>query len=318
MLTAFKCDHEGKKFSTAEGIRSAFKSYFERVHGCQGDYWRFNSQQNCWEGNPVFQAEYNVYYESLKNRSRRTDISTQALPMLPADLAVIMSWLDSSECAQQMSEMKRLYFKAFATTAFALWSRRHVRTNQVTPAGCLYTEFRLVLRKTNKDLTKGQTYMIPPDPESPHTDCHYHMNQWLHYLEAQMQRPLEPFDYIFPSIASTGQLKYGEAISRGGAQYRFMLAKRKWSLKAVKWWGGWSSSENVGTIMRYLLDELMAYKEGFGDILMKDRALDHHETFMGESDTSATLTKLDLEVFQVKLLQQVRDMVIGAFSDSLF
>lgn len=30
MLTAFKCDHEKKKFSTAEGIRSAFKSYFER------------------------------------------------------------------------------------------------------------------------------------------------------------------------------------------------------------------------------------------------------------------------------------------------
>lgn len=32
---------------------------------------------------------------------------------------------------------------------------------------------------------------------------------------------------------------------RGGAQYRFMWAKRKWSLKAVKWWGGWSSNENV-------------------------------------------------------------------------
>lgn len=30
MLTAFKCDHEEKKFSTAEGLRSSFKSYFER------------------------------------------------------------------------------------------------------------------------------------------------------------------------------------------------------------------------------------------------------------------------------------------------
>ena len=47
----------------------------------------------------------------------------------------------------------------------------------------------------------------------------------------------------------------------GGAQYRFMWAERKWSLKAVKWWGGWSLSENVQTIMRYLLDELMLYEE---------------------------------------------------------
>jgi hypothetical protein len=30
LLLAYKCDHEGKGFSTAEGLRSAFKSYFER------------------------------------------------------------------------------------------------------------------------------------------------------------------------------------------------------------------------------------------------------------------------------------------------
>lgn len=35
---------------------------------------------------------------------------------------------------------------------------------------------------------------------------------------------------------------------RGGAQYRFMWAGQKWSLKAVKWWGGWSSNENVRQI----------------------------------------------------------------------
>lgn len=29
MFTAFKCDHQGKGFATAEGLRSAFKSYFE-------------------------------------------------------------------------------------------------------------------------------------------------------------------------------------------------------------------------------------------------------------------------------------------------
>jgi hypothetical protein len=30
LLTAYKCDHQGKAFATADGLRSAFKSYFER------------------------------------------------------------------------------------------------------------------------------------------------------------------------------------------------------------------------------------------------------------------------------------------------
>lgn len=115
------------------------------------------------------------------------------------------------------------------------------------------------------------------------------MGNWLSYLESQMQRPLQPNDYIFPSIASTGLLKLGEPISRssfenlmesivvgsgvlegrhgkftthcfrrGGAQYRFMWAKRKWSLKAVKWWGGWSSSENVSDLINML--NVFSYK----------------------------------------------------------
>jgi hypothetical protein len=86
-------------------------------------------------------------------------------------------------------------------------------------------------------------------------------------------------DFIFPAIASTDCLKFGEPTTRpgfeslmddiveqsglmegqngrftthcfrrGGAQYRFMWANRKWSLKAVKWWGGWSLSENVSQV----------------------------------------------------------------------
>lgn len=101
--------------------------------------------------------------------------------MLPSDLVVIMGWLDSPECIEGMSELRRLYFKAFATSAFALWARyvksdcyhslidqnmnsneelvnlqaQHIRLGQVSSSGCAYTEFRLVFRKTNKDATKG-------------------------------------------------------------------------------------------------------------------------------------------------------------------
>lgn len=51
------------------------------------------------------------------------DTSTQALPMLPSDLENIMNWLQSPEAIESFSETRLLYFKAFATTAFALWAR---------------------------------------------------------------------------------------------------------------------------------------------------------------------------------------------------
>ncbi len=162
-----------------------------------------------------------------------------------------------------------------------------------------YLEFILVFRKTNKDPNKGmvpfvqkavcsfkvtfeaQMYQIPPDADHPHIDCYHHMLVWLGHLQGLLQRSLDANDYIFPALASTGFLKFGEPISRsgfeallekvvegsgvmagragkftthcfrrGGAQYRFMFADHKWSLKAVKWWGGWSSSENVCNVFQ--------------------------------------------------------------------
>ena len=93
------------------------------MHGCQGEIWKFNSATQEWDGNPVFDPEYKTYYESLKNRNKRTGTSTQALPMLPKDLKVVMQYLDGEEAIGELGEMKRLYFKAFATTAFSLWTR---------------------------------------------------------------------------------------------------------------------------------------------------------------------------------------------------
>ncbi|KAJ7022449.1 hypothetical protein C8F04DRAFT_971500 [Mycena alexandri] len=103
-------------------------------------------------------------------------------------------------------------------------------------------------------------------------------------MEGLLGRPLSGSDYVFPAIASTGKLKFGECTSRsafetlletvveksnvmqgrngkftthcfrrGGAQYRFLWADRKWSLKAVKWWGGWSSNENVSHVRNSIL-----------------------------------------------------------------
>ncbi|KAJ7456105.1 hypothetical protein FB451DRAFT_1564714 [Mycena latifolia] len=354
-LTAYKCEHLERGFASAEGLRSAFKDYFERVQGCQGEFWKYNSHTEKWEGNPVFESGFKTYYESLKNRHNRTGTATQALPMLPADLKIIMEYLDSEEAIKYFSVTQRLYFKAFATTAFTLWTRndelvnlqfKHVKLDLRSLTGIPYHEFSLIFRKTNKDPTKVQKYKVQIDLDHPEIDCYTHIRTWKTHMEGLLRRPLAGTDSVFPAFASTGQLKFGECTSRsgfenlmediversgvmkgrngkftthcfrrGGAQYRFLWADRKWSLKAVKWWGGWSSNENIGTLMRYLLDELMAYEEGFSDIMMDDRIIDRHETFMGE-DLTAPLLKVDLVKFEESILTKIQGLLILSGSPS--
>ncbi|KAG5649416.1 hypothetical protein H0H81_004005 [Sphagnurus paluster] len=271
--------------------------------------------------------------------------------MLPKDLKVIMDYLDSKETVESMDLTRRLYFKAFATTAFTLWTRNNELINlqfkDVSPgvsmSGQPHIEFHLIFRKTNKDPRKGQAYRIPPDLAHPEIDCFTHMSEWLNHLQSLLGRPLDGGDFIFPGIASTGKLKFGEPTSRsgfeslmddivdgsgvlkgrngkftthcfrrGGAQYRFMWAPRLWSLKAVKWWGGWSSKDQVGTIMCYLLDELTAYEEGFSDILMDDQSGDRHESFMGISAMSSPLSKGDLLLLEANIVQRLQQIFLAS------
>jgi hypothetical protein len=56
--------------------------------------------------------------------------------------------------------------------------------------------------------------------------------------------------------------------------------------------------------MRYLLEELTAYEEGFSDIMMEDRASERHESFMSGPDPSATPTKKDLFTFGESIIQK--------------
>ena len=101
----------------------------------------------------------------------------------------------------------------------------------------------------------------------------------MDYLETEhYKRPLEPDDYIFPAIGANGIVHPREHLShdtvqkwisefttgaqipqaaggsfsthcfrRGGAQYRFMFAPvgKRWTLRTVRWWGGWAEGEQV-------------------------------------------------------------------------
>jgi hypothetical protein len=56
--------------------------------------------------------------------------------------------------------------------------------------------------------------------------------------------------------------------------------------------------------MRYLLEELTAYEEGFSDIMMEDRASERHESFMAVQDPLASPTKRDLKTFGENIVQK--------------
>ncbi|KAF9492915.1 hypothetical protein BDN71DRAFT_1432858 [Pleurotus eryngii] len=218
--TVLTTDQWYRSRSTKNGYANYVKAGKKWVLLCQGDFWKLNEGKQKWEGNPVFQSDFKVYFESLKNRQNRTATVVQALPMLPADMKVLMDYLDTSEASKNIAEVRRLCWKAFATTSFCLWTR-------------------------------------------------------------------------------------------GGAQYHFMWAEHKWSLKAVKWWGGWSSGEEVNTIMRYLLDELTSYEEGFSDIMMASRPSERHKSFMATGDPAGHVTRNDFHELAMSLKKQLDSVVLS-------
>lgn len=119
---ASKCEQSGYSFKTAEGIRSALKQYFEVTFGCQGDTWHCDEHNN-WSGNPVFEATFNNYYRSLKNRDGRSGVSKQSLAISYSDMTRLMEHLQDRKTIQKETEGLCLLFQAFAATGFTLWTR---------------------------------------------------------------------------------------------------------------------------------------------------------------------------------------------------
>lgn len=103
---------------------------------------------------------------------------------------------------------------------------------------------------------------------------------------------------------------------RGGAQYRFMFSPepRRWSLKMVKWWGGWSPNEQSETLVRYLLDDVLDQEENqLGDALAPDM-IDHiNDAYMNPIESSEEPRTLDLNkqlvILKEGLLTEIHEML---------
>ncbi|KAF9940242.1 hypothetical protein BGZ65_007656 [Modicella reniformis] len=240
--------------------------------------------------------------------------------MSSVDLSKIVEYLQRPEIIGNDGESLCLFFQAFAATGFTLWTRneellrlqrKDLELDLRTSSGRPYLTVTLTFRKTNQaDPSKANVYEIHPQLHEPHSCCYTKLRAWIGWMEENSRR-LQPDDFIFPALDAKGRMKIKEAFSttriqalldkytgatgllsgrngrytthcfrRGGAQHRFMVASEKWSLKAVKWWGGWSEGEGSGTIMRYLLDDITRYESGFGDMLSPERSDHRHSVFI--------------------------------------
>ena len=167
-----------------------------------------------------------------------------------------------------------------------------------------YFSIRLTFRKTNQnDPSRHKEYKIYQRSTDPiEIDAFSKLQRYISMLKSLFGSQLAPNERVFCQIKST---KKGPSLSpqayqkanditaalrktaglaglpegvklaisahsfrRGGAQYRFMYAPRKWKLQDIQWWADWTNKE---TMTNYLIQKLQEKEKDEGDLLDVDR-----------------------------------------------
>eukprot|EP00033_Pygsuia_biforma_P000963 GCRY01001105.1.p1 GENE.GCRY01001105.1~~GCRY01001105.1.p1 ORF type:complete len:547 (-),score=98.80 GCRY01001105.1:516-2156(-) len=156
---------------------------------------------------------------------------------------------------------------------------------------------------------RGNVYQIFPCPQTPELDLFHWLKEWKrivvslgdsvgpspnHPVVAALSRnkakevvidPAAPIssrsfliliNRVFSDAGITGIHFTTHSFRRGAAQHYFIMATPRWSLASVKWWGGWSQSDDVSVVIRYLLEEEYEENQYFGDMLNPYRRADRH------------------------------------------
>ncbi|KAJ6496756.1 hypothetical protein DFH09DRAFT_1103549 [Mycena vulgaris] len=373
LYLVYKIFHQGKKIGTADTARAAWKRLWKLRDGdTYRDRWHYNPATSRWEGNPVDSAEVEDTMESIKNKCGKDDGERKhSLAMTKEYMEKTFAWSDavcppasysspSTTVEERALKTKHLEYKAFASTAWTIWSRNFelvkLQEKDLTfgledprALNTPYFELNLTNRKgwqkrinkTQKesDLRSGR-YKICSQPDLPACDAYPWLLKWRQHLQDQVyQRPLLPDDYIFPAIGANGIVQTGEHLShddvnkwikefaagaklpqqngtfsthcfrRGGAQYRFMFAAvgRRWTLRQVRWWGGWAEGEHRDTLVKYLLDELYTYEDDYSGMLLPLQP-EANKTFLGEAVAMGPATTEQLSLFHQSLSSDMRAM----------
>ncbi|KAF5329196.1 hypothetical protein D9611_013216 [Ephemerocybe angulata] len=299
--------------------------------------WERDSATGEWKGNPGRSAKVKDMVSAVKKRNTsKTPDRKHSRAMSYKDMQTIYGYIQGlgstpestsgtkPSMAPPMSLSKTaesLYFMALASLGFVIWTRNSETCQlqfkhfdfKAEPKECAngqtFPRYSINVRhrknwqhkmETGEVGLEGHFYNIYEHPETPAIDLYRHISRWKEFYEDHvLRRPLNPEDYMFPTInfdkltadpstpitrqavqklitayATAAGLSQAHKYTthcfrRGGAQYRFMYAPigKRWTMSRIRWWGGWAEGESGDTLIRYLLDELHTYEEDHRDAL---------------------------------------------------
>ncbi|KAH9830800.1 uncharacterized protein C8Q71DRAFT_842312 [Rhodofomes roseus] len=239
LYITFKCLHEKRGVSTAEGAHAAAKKYWEEYEGdlYRGE-WRFDEHRSRWVGNPATCAEVRDILKAIKNKANADGGErTHSVAMRYDYLKAIIEWSET-ECppaeamvtprdvAHRTKVTTHLFFRAFASTGWTIWTRnfetaglkrKHYRLGHISPAPLSQPFFKIEVtdrkgwqRKLDKNgeletELEGNTFHIYNQPHLSAANMFHHLPVWLNYLERfHYLRPLCDEEYLFPVIGPNG------------------------------------------------------------------------------------------------------------------
>ena len=175
----------------------------------------------------------------------------------------------------------------------------------------LHTEVRLTFRKNNQaNPHKANLYEIHDNPDEPAAHVLRPLDNWLSFVKSCsfQQMADDPEALVFPEFDAAESPKFdtywndrsfqrifktviigsgilvqrwgtgtfsSHSLRRGCAQHRAMHPnpRKRWTLAAVRWWGGWNPSESNDVLMRYIIEAHDRQQNYYGDSMDPYRAI---------------------------------------------
>ncbi|KAJ7585443.1 hypothetical protein C8J56DRAFT_1087359, partial [Mycena floridula] len=240
---ALKVFDENCGISTASGVHAAAKRHYKTL---SVRLYRGRWNPATCTGNPADSAEVEDMLEACKNKGNEDD-RHHSRAMTIRDMEILMAYTEAmmQEAAAKgnMDEVGQwLWFRAFITTGFTLWTRNcettclqakdfqfNAEKHDPHPMPTHIPFFKVNLHhrknwqnkmKSNGGILDGHIYHIYAQPSTPAICMYTHLLAWIkHYQDYILIGELKPDDYIFPTINGSGKHTYAHtAVSKDIAQ----------------------------------------------------------------------------------------------------
>ncbi|KAG6329830.1 hypothetical protein ID866_9259 [Astraeus odoratus] len=235
--------------STIDGIRAAFKRYWDDAGDRFRGRWHYNDAQCRWEGNPVNSGEVNDILVAIKHKANADGaVRTHSVAMKKEYMECMLTWSKSlcpldiafhrvlciitDSAPPSLSETldmptrtwitRHLEQLTFSATAWTLWTRNFelikLKRDDVTIEADGATK-----KKINDVLLKylrGEEHSLTLDEHSVCYEVHLRNRKgWQKKVDHGIKEiDLRRGDYIFPAVGSNGILQPGEPLSHDTVQ----------------------------------------------------------------------------------------------------